>query len=155
MKPSAFKWKLTGAFGALYLIWGSTYLAIRFALETLPPFTMSGARFAVAGLILYGWARLRGVASPAPRYWPPALLIGVLLLFLGNGGVVWAERCHLEGRRPSWIVAAGLILGFFGTSHTVCSLVLARDVRFRLGSRGVRLARIGCMGGWIAVRTTR
>ena len=58
MPVSAFRWKLTGAFAALYLIWGSTYLAIRFALETLPPFTMSGARFVVAGIILYGWARL-------------------------------------------------------------------------------------------------
>ena len=139
MKPSAFKWKLTGAFGALYLIWGSTYLAIRFALETLPPFTMSGARFVIAGLILYGWARLRGAASPVLKHWPPAFLIGVLLLLLGNGGVVWAEQSLSSGmtalliateplfivlldwlrpggRRPSLIVAAGLILGFFGTS---------------------------------------
>ena len=139
MPDSAFSWKLTGAFAALYLIWGSTYLAIRFALETLPPFTMSGARFVVAGTILYGWARLRGAASPVLRHWPPALLIGVLLLLLGNGGVVWAEQSLSSGmtalliateplfivlldwlrpggRRPSWIVAAGLILGFFGTA---------------------------------------
>ena len=54
MLVNAFKWKLVGAFAALYLIWGSTYLAIRFALETLPPFTMSGARFVVDGLILSG-----------------------------------------------------------------------------------------------------
>jgi len=72
MTANAFKWKLVGAFAALYLIWGSTYLAIRFALETLPPFTMAGARFVVAGMMLYGWARLRGAASPrslaaAPR----------------------------------------------------------------------------------------
>ena len=66
MTLNALNWKLTGAFAALYLIWGSTFLAIRFALETLPPFTMAGARFVVAGMMLYGWARLRGAASPAP-----------------------------------------------------------------------------------------
>jgi drug/metabolite transporter (DMT)-like permease len=67
MPVNTFKWKLTGAFGALYLIWGSTYLAIRFALETLPQFTMSGARFVVAGLILYSWARLHGAAPAGPH----------------------------------------------------------------------------------------
>jgi hypothetical protein len=64
---------------------GSTYLAIRFAIETLPRLRWQGPRFVVAGMMLYGWARLRGAASPAPRHWPSALLSGVLLL-LGNGG---------------------------------------------------------------------
>jgi len=75
---NVFKWKLVSAFAALYLIWGSTYLAIRYAIETLPPFTMAGARFVVAGMILYGWARMRGAAALAPRHWPPAVLAGVL-----------------------------------------------------------------------------
>jgi drug/metabolite transporter (DMT)-like permease len=97
MKLGAFKWKLTGAFGALYLIWGSTYLAIHFGLETLPPFTMSGARFVVVGLVLYDWTRLRGAASPVLKQWPPTLLIGVLLLLSGNGGVVWAEQSLSSG----------------------------------------------------------
>lgn len=138
MPHNTFRWKLVGAFGSLYLIWGSTYLAIRFALETLPPFTMTGARFLVAGIVLYSWARLRGNPSPALQQWPPAILIGALLLLLGNGGVVWAEQSLSSGmtaliiatqplflalfdwmrpggKRPSSVVAAGLILGFCGT----------------------------------------
>src|SRR5215510_4282427 len=78
-----YRWKLVGAFGSLYLIWGSTYLAIRFALETIPPFTMTGARFVVAGMLLYSWARLRGSPPPTLEQWPPAILIGALLLLLG------------------------------------------------------------------------
>ena len=88
MLVNAFKWKLKGAFAALYLIWGSTYLAIRFALETLPPFTMSGARFVVGGLILYGWARLRGAASPVLKHWPPAMgvIISAVVLIISRQG---------------------------------------------------------------------
>src|SRR5690625_2591269 len=72
------------AFGAVYLIWGSTYLAIRFAIETLPPFLMAGVRFTVAGGILYLWARLRGAERPGPVHWRSALIIGGLLLFIGK-----------------------------------------------------------------------
>lgn len=171
MTLNAFKWKLVGAFAALYLIWGSTYLAIRFALETLPPFTMAGARFVVAGMMLYGWARRRGAASPAPRHWPPALLIGALLLLLGNGGVVWAEQSLSSGmtalliateplflvlldwlrpggRRPSWTVAAGLILGFFGTSLLFAPWSPPRMSAFNwLGAASVLLASIAWAAG--------
>jgi len=99
------------AFGAVYLIWGSTYLAIRFAIETLPPFLMAGVRFTVAGGILYLWARLRGAERPGPVHWRSALIIGGLLLFIGNGGVVWAEQmvssgeaALLAGTVPLWMV---------------------------------------------------
>ena len=80
------------AFAAIYLIWGSTYLAIRVAVETLPPFTMAGARFVVAGLLLYGWLALRGRARTTPRQWLDNAVIGALLLAGGNGLVVWAEQ---------------------------------------------------------------
>jgi len=99
------------AFAAVYVIWGSTYLAIRFAIETLPPFLMAGARFLVAGAILYGWARLRGHAAPSRVQWRAALIVGGLLLAGGNGSVVWAEQRVASGLAallvstvPLWVV---------------------------------------------------
>jgi drug/metabolite transporter (DMT)-like permease len=92
--------QLVLAFAAVYVIWGSTYLAIRFAIETLPPHTMAGARFVLAGAILYVWARARGAAAPERRHWWSATVVGGLLLLGGNGGVVWAEQ-----RVPSGIAA--------------------------------------------------
>src|SRR5438874_3790655 len=79
------------AFAAIYLIWGSTYLAIRFAVETIPPFMMAGSRFLVAGGALYGWLRWRGTPTPEPVHWRNAVAVGFLLLGVGNGGVNWAE----------------------------------------------------------------
>jgi drug/metabolite transporter (DMT)-like permease len=93
--------RLLVAFAAVYVVWGSTYLAIRFAVETLPPLLMAGARFILAGLILLAWARAReGVAWPTPREWLTGLIGGTLLLLGGNGGVAWAEQ-----RVPSGIAA--------------------------------------------------
>jgi drug/metabolite transporter (DMT)-like permease len=80
------------AFAAVYVIWGSTYLGIRYAIETLPPLLMAGVRFSLAGLILYGFARATGGPRPERRHWGPALLIGALMLLGGNGFVVLAER---------------------------------------------------------------
>jgi len=80
------------AFAAIYLIWGSTYLAIRIVLETLPPFTMAGFRYVVAGLLLWGIARARGAAPPRLEHLGPAFLLGTLLFLGGNGSVVWAEQ---------------------------------------------------------------
>src|ERR1051325_8499255 len=85
------------AFAAVYIIWGSTYLAIRYAVETLPPLLFAGSRFMIAGLMLYGWARLRGAARPQPANWRTALIIGGLLLLGGNGAVVLAERPGASG----------------------------------------------------------
>jgi drug/metabolite transporter (DMT)-like permease len=84
----------------VYLVWGSTYLAIRFAIDTLPPFSMSGLRFLIAGAVLYIWARATGVPRPERAHWPAAAGIGALLLLGGNGAVVWAVS-----RIPSGIAA--------------------------------------------------
>ncbi len=84
--------KVLAAFAAVYTIWGSTYLAIRFAIETLPPFLMAGVRFLIAGAVLYAWVRARGAPRPPREAWKHALVIGGLLLLGGNGGVVWAEQ---------------------------------------------------------------
>ena len=85
------------AFAALYLIWGSTYLAIRFAVETMPPFTMAGVRFLAAGSILFAWSRARGAAPLTGPQWRTAAVAGVLLLVGGNGLVSWAEQSVPSG----------------------------------------------------------
>ncbi len=136
------RWRVAVAFACIYLIWGSTYLAIRFAIETLPPFLMAGLRFIIAGSILYLLARLRGAPPPQRRNWQGALVVGGLLLLCGNGGVVWAERrvasglaallvggvplyiALLEwltprGMRPGRRVTFGLVLGFVGITLLV------------------------------------
>ncbi|MBI3597767.1 MAG: EamA family transporter [Nitrospirae bacterium] len=103
--------KVVTAFAAVYLIWGSTYIAIRFAIETLPPFLMAGFRFMVAGAVLYGWARLAGAKRPARIHWATTTVIGGLLISVGNGAVVWAEQRVASGLAslliatvPIWIV---------------------------------------------------
>src|SRR2546421_6007115 len=77
------------AFAAVYVVWGSTYLAMRFAVETLPPFLMAGARFTTAGVIAYAWARWRGAGRPTQSDVISAVVAGALMLLGGNGGVVW------------------------------------------------------------------
>jgi drug/metabolite transporter (DMT)-like permease len=88
------------AFAAVYIVWGSTYLAIRYAVATIPPFFMVGARFVVSGAILYVWARLRGSPRPTRREWRDAAIAGALMLGVGNGSVSWAEQ-----RVPSGLAA--------------------------------------------------
>jgi drug/metabolite transporter (DMT)-like permease len=129
--------QILAAFASIYLIWGSTYLAIRFAVETIPPFIMGGTRFAVSGALLYAWARYRGAPRPTARHWRNALIAGGFLLVGGNGAVVWAEQYVPSGltallvsilpfwlviiewlrpprRRPHGAVLIGLIIGFIG-----------------------------------------
>ncbi len=108
--------KLAAAFAAVYVIWGSTYLAIRVAIETMPPFAMAGLRFVMAGSLLYGWQRLRGAPAPLRVHWRSALIIGGLLLAGGNGGVTWAEQEVPSGlaaliiaTTPVWMVVFGAL----------------------------------------------
>lgn len=102
---------LIAAFAAVYLVWGSTYLAIRFAVAELPPFITAGVRFLVAGAILLLWARLQGDALPTARERRGATIGGLLLLLGGNGAVVWAEQFVPSGiaalivaTLPLWMV---------------------------------------------------
>ncbi len=86
------KLAVLAAFAALYLIWGSTYLGILFAIQSIPPLLMAGSRFLIAGIVLYAGARLSG-APPSPRGdWRTALIVGACLLLGGNGGVTLAEQ---------------------------------------------------------------
>jgi drug/metabolite transporter (DMT)-like permease len=130
---------LLAAYAAVYLIWGSTYLFISFADQTLPPFLMAGTRFVVAGALLYGWARLRHAARPSRVQWRSAAIVGLLLLVGGNGVVVVAEQfvpsgvvallvsmvpiwiavldwVRPAGVRPSLSTVFGLVLGFVGVA---------------------------------------
>jgi len=130
------------AFAAVYVIWGSTYLAIVFAIETMPPFLAIGSRFLVAGLILYGWMLLRGKGRLGLREAWNVALVGALTAGAGTGTVAWAEQ-HiasglvallvtvvpiwmvlldwkwLDGGAPSRHVIIGLILGFLGIGFLV------------------------------------
>jgi drug/metabolite transporter (DMT)-like permease len=99
------------ALGSVYLIWGSTYLAIRFAIETLPPFSMAGVRYLVAGGVLVIWQRARGAPWPSAVEWREAAIVGGLMLLGGNGGVCWAEQIVPSGITalfistvPIWLV---------------------------------------------------
>src|SRR5215216_4154155 len=100
------------AFAAIYVIWGSTYLGIRLAIETLPPFLMAATRFMMAGAILFAWAVFNGQKiRPTLTEWPTAFIIGGLLLLCGNGGVTWAEKYIASGlaallvaTEPLWVV---------------------------------------------------
>lgn len=104
------------AFAAVYIIWGSTYLGIRYAIETIPPFLTSATRFLVAGGLLYGWCRARGAPRPTLRHWRNAAIVGFLMLTIGNGGVTWAEKSVNSGTTalvvatvPLWLVVLAWI----------------------------------------------
>ena len=101
------------AYVTLYVVWGSTYLAIRYAVQTLPPFAMAGARFVLAGAILALWAWWRDGARATAANWRAATIAGTLLLAGGNGAVVWAEQrvpsglaALLVASMPFWMVLA-------------------------------------------------
>ena len=135
------RWKIVLAFAAVYLCWGMTYLAMRIAVEDIPPHLMSGARFLVAGLILYLWTRRRGDPRPTPIQWRAAAVVGGFLLLGGNATVAWAEQQVPSGLAavliavaPIWMVAfewarggprpgkrviAGLVLGLAGVALLV------------------------------------
>jgi drug/metabolite transporter (DMT)-like permease len=93
------------AFAALYIIWGSTYLAIMLGIKTIPPFLLAAVRFLLAGILLYGWCRFKGEGNPDFGSIQKISLSGVLLLFIGNSGLVWAEQ-YLPSGFAAIIVAA-------------------------------------------------
>lgn len=81
-----------GAFAGIYIIWGTTYLAIAFAIQTIPPFISGGMRFLTAAALMYAWLRWRSAQPFAGVNWPMAALCGVLLSGVGNGFVIWAQQ---------------------------------------------------------------
>jgi drug/metabolite transporter (DMT)-like permease len=135
------RWKIAIAFFAVYVFWGMTYLAMRVAVEEIPPYLMAGSRFVLAGAILFAWARRRGESAPDLQQWRAAAVVGGFLLLGGNASVAWAEQrvpsglaalligvmpiwmVGLEwlrrGSRPSKQVVAGLLLGAVGVGLLV------------------------------------
>ena len=140
---------IVGALLAVYILWGGTYLAMKVAIETLPPFTMAGIRFLIAGAIMYIWQVARGVEKPQIRHWKNAAVVGGTMLLGGNGSIVWAEQfvssgiaaiifatvpfwvmllswLWQDGKRPNGMVLGGLMLGLIGifllVNHSVDEL---------------------------------
>lgn len=163
------------AFAAVYLLWGSTYMAIIFALKTMPPLLMAGARFLLAGAVLYGVMRLRGEPAPAPRHWRTTAIIGGLLLMCGNGGVTLAERTVpsgvaallvamvpmwmvlLEwlrpgGTRPTGRTMLGLLVGFVGIVVLVGPGAMGNGGVDLFGAGLVMLGSLAWAGGSIYSR---
>lgn len=141
MEVNATRAGLIAGFGSVYLLWGSTYLFIRFAVETLPPIGMAGVRFAFAGAVLYLWTRWRGAAAPTRIQWRSSLIVGAFLMS-SNACVAFAERrissgvaSLLVGMTPVWMVlfdwmsgsgerprpgvAVGLVAGVVGVAVLV------------------------------------
>ncbi len=154
------------AFAAIYIIWGSTYLGIRVAVTTMPPFLMAAARFLIAGSLLFCWLRLRGCAWPTARQWRINAGIGCFLLLGGNGSVVWAEQfvpsgitalvigigplfivltewAWPGGLRPSGVTLTALLLGFAGVTWLAAPWENAAGGGLHLGGIGAIL--LGCV----------
>jgi drug/metabolite transporter (DMT)-like permease len=131
------KTKVWIALLALYIVWGSTYLAIRFAVETVPPFMHAALRFLISGAILYAWRRMAGDPAPTAGNWKSTAIVGTALLLGGNGLVAWAEQSvpsgiaalmistspfwlvlfesmRAGGAKPTWQAILGLVIGFGG-----------------------------------------
>ncbi len=129
--------KLFGAFFLIYVVWGSNFLAIRYAVETIPPFLLMGVRSLLAGVCLFAWARLRGAKRPTPQHWRAAAAAGTLLFLGCHGLLAWAQLrvpsgvaalalatipvwmtlldwLLARGRRPGPSVWTGIALGLFG-----------------------------------------
>ncbi|HET9709945.1 MAG TPA: EamA family transporter [Gemmatimonadales bacterium] len=155
------------AFTIVYVVWGSTYLFIRYAVQTIPPFLLTGTRFIVAGTLLTAWAMVRGAERPTRANWKAIVIIGVLFFPCANAVVVWAETRVVSGiaallvaveplwvavlltlvtrRRPPAAVLGGIVLGLLG-------LVILVGPKLQTGAAGVdvtaALALMGASCAW-------
>ena len=135
------RWRLKAAiaFATIYLVWGSTYLAIRIGVQALPPALFAGLRFVIAGLLLAGYARLRGQAFPdSRREWLTHAVVGLALVAGGNGLVVWGEQWVASNIAALIVASVALWIALLGT----------------LGSQGEPLSRATVLGlalGFIGV----
>ena len=136
--PAPIKIRIIVAFAALYLIWGSTYLGIRFAIETIPPFLMAGARFLIAGLIMYAIAWSQGIGKSTWRNWRTSLIIGACLLLGGNGGVTISEK-YIDSGLAALIVA------------TVPIYIVVLGCASGMAPRPTPIVWLGLAGGFIGV----
>lgn len=166
------------AWTAVCLIWGTTYLAIKVALETIPPFLMGGLRYTIAGALLAGILRWQGRMLPPFRMWGGLAIVGFFMLGLGNGGVVWAEQFISSGltavliaTSPFWMVGVdalvtrgqqlfarqwlGLVIGFAGILVLVWPDITAGGSSGRAFVGGVLAVQIACAGWAVGSAYTR
>jgi drug/metabolite transporter (DMT)-like permease len=118
-------WKVLLAFSIIYVVWGSTFLAIRVGVREVPPFLMAGMRFLVAGAVLYAWMRARGTSSPTRREWAAAALLAVLIFVFDYGLLFWAER-----RAPSGIAA--VVMATIPVFMTLSEILFLRTQRLTI-----------------------
>lgn len=166
------------AFATVCVIWGTTYLAIKVALETIPPFLMGGIRYLIAGSLLGVVLVARGASLPPAREWGSLALLGFLMIALGNGGVNWAEQYLASGitavviaTSPFWMVAvdslfpggerltlrqvAGLLVGFSGIVLLVWPDITLEGASGREVVAGIIAVQIACAGWAVASSYTR
>jgi len=127
------------AFGAIYFIWGSTYLGIKFAGETLPPFLLAGARFVVAGALLMAWGRLRAEAWPTRREWLGSAGVGTCLIVLSNAPIVWVERHVDSGMVALFTAVSPLLIALFNRRRNGTPIGRRRWGGMALGTAGLAI----------------
>ncbi len=173
--PLPRKWLVVSAFIAVYVIWGSTYLAIRYVVETMPPFLSAAARFLVAGGIMYAIARARGTPAPTGIQWRAAAIVGGLLLLGGNGLVSWAEQwvpsgvaallvatvplwmvileaARRGGTRPYPLAIGGVLLGIVGVGVLMNPASILSGDALGLGSLAILVATLSWATGSVYSR---
>ena len=128
------KWKVLLAFGIIYFVWGSTFLAIRVGVRYVPPFFLAGLRFLIAGFALYTWLRLKGTPSPTKREWGSATFLAVLIFVLDYGLLFWAER-----KVPSGIAAVMMA--------TIPAFMALADIWILKSQRLTGKLALGLVGG--------
>lgn len=164
----------------VYVFWGGTYVAMKFAIQTIPPFITAGTRFTTAGLILYIVERIKGSESPQMIHWKKAAIVGLLMLLGGNGGVIWAQQVVPSGiaaiiaatvplwmtligwmffgsRRPGGKIVFGLLLGFSGILLLVknTGVIERNDINLLIGYAVILLATFCWALGSIYSRTAQ
>jgi drug/metabolite transporter (DMT)-like permease len=162
----------------VYLIWGSTYLAIRYAVETTPPFLMAAVRFLISGGFLYTLRRCKGDPRPEAVEWRSAAIIGIFLLVGGNGGVAWAEQFVTSslaallvatvplwmvlidtfrpaGKRPGLAAVVGILIGFVGVVLLIGSAAGGADAANLPGAAALLFASLSWATGSIYGKSAR
>ncbi|OUJ75916.1 EamA family transporter [Hymenobacter crusticola] len=140
------------AFAVVYVVWGSTYLGIRFAIESIPPLLMAGARHLLAGLLLYGFMRVRGTPKPTVHGWGVALIIGICLLTIGNGGVTLGEQYISSGLAALLAATVPMFLTLFGWLSGISARPkLGVMLGLGLGLAGVYLLASTSEAGQVAI----
>jgi drug/metabolite transporter (DMT)-like permease len=140
--PDNMKYKIILGFAAIYLLWGSTYLAIKIGVETIPPFLLVGLRCLTASLLFFAWGKLVKASGPNSKQWMTASIAGILMIAGGTGFVTWAEKTvpsglasllvamvpfwivlfdwlRPSGTRPNKVTVIGLLIGFIGITALI------------------------------------